>query len=80
MCMGNKKYLDPSCVLTTLVDDDGEPFKVGEEKDMHEFNDMFLSRIQDAQESLKKKDEEVKSQAQPTESMNMAYPDLSTGP
>ena len=48
MCIGSKKYLDPSAVLTSIVDNDGEPFKVGEEKDMHEFNDMFLSRIQDA--------------------------------
>ena len=45
MCIGSKKYLDPSAVLTSIVDDDGEPFKVGEEKDMQEFNDMFLSRI-----------------------------------
>ena len=45
MCMGNKKYLDPSQVLTSIVDEDGETFKIGEEKDMQEFNDMFLSRI-----------------------------------
>lgn len=51
MCMGSKKYLDPSAVLTSIVDDVGEKFKIGEEKDMQEFNDMFLSRIQDAQES-----------------------------
>ena len=49
--MGSKKYLDPSAVLTSIVDDVGEKFKIGEEKDMQEFNDMFLSRIQDAQES-----------------------------
>ena len=48
MCIGSKKYLDPSAVLTSLVDADGEPFKVGEELDMQEFNDMLLSRIQDA--------------------------------
>jgi hypothetical protein len=60
MCVGNKKYLNPSAVLLSMVDEDGEPFKIGEEKDMQEFNDMFLSRIQDVQESLKKKDEEVK--------------------
>ena len=45
MCIGNKKYLDPSAVLTSIVDDVGEKFKVGEEKDMQEFNDLFLQRI-----------------------------------
>ena len=63
MCMGSKKYLDPSAVLTSIVDDVGEKFKIGEEKDMQEFNDMFLSRIQDAQESQDKK--RVKSPQKP---------------
>lgn len=43
----NKKYTEPSNVLRALVDDFGEPLKVGEQKDIGEFNLNFLQRVEE---------------------------------
>jgi hypothetical protein len=48
MAKGNKKYVDPSGVLNSIVDDFGQRVQIGEEKDIREFNDVLLSRISDA--------------------------------
>lgn len=53
MSMGNKKYVDPSGVLKSIVNDQGEPMTIGEEKDIREFNDVLLSRIRNAFDSRK---------------------------
>ena len=54
MAMGNKKYVDPSGVLNSIVDDFGQRVQIGEEKDIREFNDVLLSRISDAIKAKKK--------------------------
>jgi ubiquitin carboxyl-terminal hydrolase 25/28 len=48
MAMGNKKYIDPSGVLYSIVDNFGQKVQIGEEKDIREFNDVLLARISDA--------------------------------
>lgn len=48
MALGKKKYLDPSGVLESVVDDQGDQVAIGEEKDISEYNSMLLTRIQDA--------------------------------
>jgi len=48
MTKGNKKYADPHKVLRSIVDNFGETIKIGDEKDIREFNEVFHSRIQDA--------------------------------
>jgi hypothetical protein len=45
LAMSDKKYADPTAVLKSLTDSYGKPFEVGEERDIGEFNDCFLSRI-----------------------------------
>jgi ubiquitin carboxyl-terminal hydrolase 25/28 len=47
MVLLDKKYTEPSSVLRALVDDFGEPLKVGEQKDIGEFNLNFLQRIEE---------------------------------
>ena len=43
----HRKYLDPTMVLTALVDDFGNPIHIGDEKDVGEFNMILISRIED---------------------------------
>ena len=62
MSVSNKKYLDPSGVLNSIVNGRGEQMTIGEEKDIREFNDVLLSRIRNAFESRKKEVEESKQQ------------------
>ena len=45
MALGDKKYADPSMVLKSITDDSGRQMEIGDEKDIGEFNDSFLSRI-----------------------------------
>jgi len=47
MTKSYKKYADPTQVLKSLTDDQGKPVEIGEEKDIGEFNDTFLSRVQE---------------------------------
>ena len=47
MTKGYKKYADPTLVLKSLTDDQGKAVEIGEEKDIGEFNDTFLSRVQE---------------------------------
>ena len=43
MTKSYKKYGDPTEVLKSITDDYGKPVEIGEEKDIGEFNDTFLS-------------------------------------
>ncbi len=58
MTSGNQSFLNPRQLLEAVVNDFGEKFKLGDEHDIREFNDIFLGRINDA---LKTKNGKVKS-------------------
>jgi hypothetical protein len=45
---GIQSYVDPTEVLTAIVDAFGEKFQFGQEQDIREFNELFISRISDA--------------------------------
>lgn len=47
MIKSDKKYADPTAVAHSLTDDNGKPFQIGEERDIGEFNDCLLSRVQE---------------------------------
>ncbi len=47
MILINRKYTEPSLVLTALVDDFGQPMNFGDQKDIGEFNLNFLERIEE---------------------------------
>lgn len=47
LAKSDKKYADPSGVLRAIVDEFGNPIQIGEQKDMSEFNNNFLARIQE---------------------------------
>ncbi len=48
IAIGNKSYVDPAPVLNSIVDDDGHKYQIGDERDLSQFNEIFLSRITDA--------------------------------
>ena len=48
MAVGSTKYLDPSRVLYSVLDDQGDEVAIGDEKDIGEYNQMLLTRIEDA--------------------------------
>ena len=41
----DRKYMDPTPVITSIVDDYGNDLALGDQKDIGEFNLVFLSRI-----------------------------------
>jgi len=43
----NKRYLDPTAVLKSLVDDFGNQILIGEQKDIGEFNLNFIERLEE---------------------------------
>lgn len=45
MAISDKKYADPTEVLKSLTDNNGKVIGIGDEQDIGEFNDTFLSRI-----------------------------------
>jgi ubiquitin carboxyl-terminal hydrolase 25 len=47
MIMANRKYVDPTAVLTAVTDDYGNPVLIGEQRDIGEFNLNFLERIEE---------------------------------
>ena len=47
MATGNKSYVEPSAILKAIVDDSGHQVQIGDEKDIAQFNEIFLSRISD---------------------------------
>jgi ubiquitin carboxyl-terminal hydrolase 25/28 len=50
----DRKYADPTPVLSALVDDYGNELAIGDQKDIGEFNLVFLSRIEDGLEEARK--------------------------
>jgi len=61
MALGNKKYLDPSGVLQSVLDDQGDQVAIGDEKDISEYNQVLLTRIQDAFNWKRQREEEAKN-------------------
>ena len=53
MTLSAKKYTDPTGVLRAITDDQGQAIEIGEQKDMGEFNQTLLARIQDGLMSQK---------------------------
>ena len=47
MLIGNIKYQDPTNVLESIVDDNGQPISIYEQKDIGEFFLNILDRLQD---------------------------------
>lgn len=47
MIKSDKKYGDPTQVLSNVTDNYGKRIEIGHEQDIGEFNDTFLSRIQE---------------------------------
>jgi ubiquitin carboxyl-terminal hydrolase 25/28 len=43
----DKKYIDPSDVVKSICDDFGNHLPIGDQKDVGEFNNYFLSRVED---------------------------------
>lgn len=48
MAFGLRKYADPSALMGSVVDDQGEMLKIGQEKDIVEFKQLVIQRIVDA--------------------------------
>lgn len=47
MTKSNKKYGDPTSVFNAVTDNHGRPVEIGNEQDIGEFNETFLSRVQE---------------------------------
>lgn len=47
MTKSDKKYGDPTAVLQSVVDNYARPVEIGDERDIGEFNDILLSRVQE---------------------------------
>ena len=45
MILSNKKYVDPSLVIRNIVDEQGEPIRIGDQEDVSEFNINLIARI-----------------------------------
>lgn len=52
MIASDRKYVDPTPVLTSIVDDYGNELPIGDQKDIGEFNLIFLSRIDEGLSEL----------------------------
>jgi ubiquitin carboxyl-terminal hydrolase 25/28 len=50
----DRKYIDPTAVISSIVDDYGNDLAIGDQKDIGEFNLVFLSRIEDGLEEARK--------------------------
>ncbi len=54
MIASDRKYIDPTPVISSIVDDYGNEIAIGDQKDIGEFNLIFLSRIEDGLEESRK--------------------------
>ncbi|KAL6077181.1 Ubiquitin carboxyl-terminal hydrolase 28 [Balamuthia mandrillaris] len=45
MLLTNQKWVDPTPLLKKLMDKNGEPINIGNQEDVSEFNELFLTRI-----------------------------------
>ena len=57
MIASDRKYVDPTNVMTSIVDDYGNELPIGDQKDIGEFNLVFLSRIDEGLQLAKKKNQ-----------------------
>lgn len=57
MIKSDRKYVDPTEVMNSVVNDKGEKLAIGEQKDLSEYNLNFLARIEDGLIKNRKKDE-----------------------
>ena len=53
MTLSAKKYSDPTGVLKSTTDDFGQTIEIGDQKDIGEFNQTMLARIQEGLQSDK---------------------------
>lgn len=61
----HRRYLDPSNVLNALVDDFGNQLMIGDQKDVGEFNMIFVSRLEDGMKPIKPDVDQQDSEEQP---------------
>ena len=59
MIASDRKYIDPTDVITSIVDDYGNQIPIGDQKDIGEFNLIFLSRVDEGLGLSKKVNEMV---------------------
>jgi ubiquitin carboxyl-terminal hydrolase 25/28 len=59
MIRSHRRYIDPSNVLSALVDDLGNQLMIGDQKDVGEFNMILVARIEDGMKPPKSEDEEA---------------------
>ena len=57
MIASDRKYVDPTDVISSIVDDDGVELQIGDQKDIGEFNLVFLSRIDEGFSLLREETE-----------------------
>ena len=50
----DRKYIDPTDVISSVVDDYGNEMTIGDQKDIGEFNLVFLSRVDEGLQLGKK--------------------------
>ena len=53
MIASDKKYADPTDVISSIVDEEGNQLQIGDQKDIGEFNLVFLSRVDEGFQLLK---------------------------
>jgi ubiquitin carboxyl-terminal hydrolase 25/28 len=51
MIGSDKKYVDPTEVVKSISDDFGNLLPIGDQKDVGEFNNYFLSRVDEGLQS-----------------------------
>ena len=51
MQIGIQSYVDPTEVLSQIINEFGENFEIGEEQDIGVFNELFIGRISDSFEA-----------------------------
>jgi hypothetical protein len=52
MTLSNRKSYNPAGLLATILDENGLLVSSGDEKDIREFNDIFINRLTEALHSL----------------------------
>lgn len=73
MTRSHRRYVDPSNVLNALVDDFGNQLMIGDQKDVGEFNMVFVSRVEDGMKPVKPDDaQEEEAKIRPDDCLNEA--------
>ncbi|KAG2386003.1 hypothetical protein C9374_003152 [Naegleria lovaniensis] len=54
MLLSNATFVDPTSTLQKLKGSDNKPYQIGEMQDLPEFNNLFLSRLEQGMEALYK--------------------------